>query len=153
MIKRILQYPNPSLRKAPERVELYSDVSAECFSDMYDSLQSLPRGAALAANQIGYDVNMFLIRADIAEAHDLPQWIINPEILDIGKYVDVKEEGCLSFMDFKAQVPRHRKIEVLYTDTRGGHKKVKLKNFIARLFQHEIEHLQGKVFIDFMEVK
>lgn len=115
--------------------------------DTLYTLHSCPGGAALAANQIGLDMRFFVL-AGHTLAGVVPQFIFNPEIIRESKWDDVKREGCLSLKDQFFQVPRKRKITVRFQSFGGDFWTHELSGFAARLFQHEIEHLNGGFFTD-----
>lgn len=150
MIREILQYPHEALRKPAKFVEL-PDRSPELDDAMMDVLHTLhsmgERAMALAANQIGLDMSFFALRGGTL-AGISPQFIFNPRIIRSSKWLDKKREGCLSFMDQYFEIERHRKIEVEFQSYGGAVEKLNLSGFHARVFQHEIDHLNGIVFTD-----
>ena len=153
MIREILQYPSDHLRKKAQRQSL-SDIPSSQLVDMADTLRSMPGAIALAANQIGLNLNVFCITRAMAEANKLPTFIFNPEFVSSGSYVDTKREGCLSFDKTYFDVPRYREVTIKFDCLEEYSRRVvTLKNLPARVFQHEMEHLQGKVFIDFLPEK
>jgi len=100
-------------------------------------------GVGLSANQIGLDLNVF-----VAQANNKFYAIFNPKILAVSKEKTEMEEGCLSVPEIFGTLSRHEKIVVEAYDKNGKKAKIKAWGFLAKIFQHEIDHLNGKLFID-----
>jgi peptide deformylase len=147
VIKKIVVYPDPILREVMPAVE-WSDDLEECLQDMYDSLASEKNGIALAANQLGIRKHFFVVRQDLADANFLPSLIINPRVVRSGNILSVEEEGCLSFPGVRRSVKRPKKVDVEFDFLPLQKKKVTLTGLVSRVFQHEIAHLNGHLFID-----
>lgn len=153
-IRKILKFPHPTLRKPTKNWLWIEGIPYSEFKqieeDILDTLDNVDRGAALAANQIGIEYNIFGLSKQLAQELNLPRIIVNPEIMtrDPIKAADI--EGCLSFPGMQFVVPRHVEITVSYEDLESRKILTSLKGFPARVFQHEIDHLQGKLFIDFL---
>ena len=100
-------------------------------------------GVGLAANQIGRDVAVFVIHTKTAEAFKAPEVYFNPEITEYSKDTDELEEGCLSIPGWFVPIPRAKKIMFKALDEEGNKIKFKAKGFLARVLQHETDHLNG----------
>lgn len=115
---------------------------------LVDSLKAAPNGLALAANQVGIIHRMFLIKPSLAEQYRIPDLIVNPVIRQFGENSVTEQEGCLSFPGVFIELPRWEAVVCDFQDIDGYAHKVILEDIGARCFQHEVEHLDGKVFID-----
>lgn len=100
-------------------------------------------GVGLAANQIGKDLSIFVIEPGLAEESEIPDVFINPEITEYSKDQDEMEEGCLSIPEYFVQIKRAKKIKIKFIDEKGDKKKIKARGFLARVLQHETDHLNG----------
>ena len=101
------------------------------------------QGVGLAANQIGKDLSIFVIDENLAKEYDAPGVFINPEITEYSKDEDEIEEGCLSIPEFYVQIKRPKKIKIKFIDENGDKHKIKARGFLARVLQHETDHLNG----------
>lgn len=100
-------------------------------------------GVGLAANQVGQDLSIFVIDAKIALTNKVPEVYFNPEITDRSAETDDLEEGCLSIPSYYVEIPRSKKIMFKALDETGKKIKFKAKGFLARVLQHETDHLNG----------
>ncbi len=146
----IIKYPNPILKKVSEKIDLSLLKTDEFQSWLNDlELTMLKKdGAGLAAPQTGKNIRVFVI---VHEGKNL--FFINPKITKKSWKKIEDEEGCLSVVNEKGElifdkVLRHKKINVSYYDKRGKAKKMIAENFLARVIQHENDHLDGILFID-----
>lgn len=105
-------------------------------------------GVGLAANQVGQDLSVFVIDTKIALEHKVPEAYFNPEITERSPETDEAEEGCLSIPGFYVEIPRSKKIMFKALDESGKKIKFKAKGFLARVLQHETDHLNGLVIKD-----
>ncbi|MBX4189879.1 peptide deformylase [Candidatus Parcubacteria bacterium] len=105
-------------------------------------------GVGLAANQIGKDLAIFVIDKKLADEHQVPDAYINPEITEYSKDEDFMEEGCLSIPGFYTEIKRSKKVKLKALDENGKKIKIKAKGFLARVLQHETDHLCGIVIKD-----
>lgn len=105
-------------------------------------------GVGLAANQIGKDLQLFVIHQTLAQEHGVPEVFINPEITEYSKDSDEQEEGCLSIPGFFAPIPRSKKIKIRALNINGQKLRFKAKGFLARVLQHETDHLNGLLIKD-----
>jgi len=152
---KILKYPNPFLTTPTEEIDFSKDFKGGLadpllgkISEMKLLLEKMPRAVAIAANQVGINGRFFVLNKDFAETHKLPQVIVNPKysVKSIQSVVD--NEGCLSFPGANIPVKRHKEIVCTCNSIEGADLILELTDWPARVFQHEIEHLDGKVFID-----
>lgn len=100
-------------------------------------------GIGLAANQIGEDLAIFVIDEDIAKENNVPEAYINPEITEYSKDQDEMEEGCLSIPEYYTPIKRAKKIRIKAFDEKGNKIKFKARGLLARILQHETDHLNG----------
>ncbi|MDD2580367.1 MAG: peptide deformylase [Desulfuromonadaceae bacterium] len=146
MIRTILTYPNPELKKKSAPVKIITDSVRELVQDMANTMYDAP-GIGLAAPQIG--VHQRVIVIDISGKNEPPDLIvaINPTIVYAEGEV-YEEEGCLSVPDYAANVRRHASVVVKALDIEGVERTWKADDLLAIAFQHEIDHLDGILFID-----
>jgi len=146
MIRTILTYPNPTLKKKSAPVTIITDAVRELVQDMAETMYDAP-GIGLAAPQIG--VHQRVIVIDISGKNDPPDLIvaINPEII-FAEGEAYEEEGCLSVPDYAANVKRRARVIVKALDLNGAEQTWKAEDLLAIAFQHEIDHLDGILFVD-----
>lgn len=145
-ILRILEFPDPRLRKKADPVADVNDELRVLINDMFETMYAAP-GIGLAATQV--DVHKRLLVADVSPEKDDPQVLINPEIL-AKDGVAVTEEGCLSVPGYFEEVERAEHIRVRYLDRDGNPAEKDAKGLLAVCIQHEIDHLNGKLFVDYL---
>ena len=146
MAKReILQFPDPRLRTCAKRVEVFDQALQLLIDDMFETMYEAP-GIGLAATQI--DVHQQVVVIDVSEAGDAPQVFINPELLEVGETSDVAEEGCLSIVGYTDEVERPTTVVVSAQDRQGQPYRLEADGLLARCIQHEVDHLEGRLFID-----
>lgn len=122
--------------------ELKKGSFKELISDMRVAMIE-HQGVGLAANQIGKDLSIFVIDANLAQESEVPDAYINPEITEYAKDTDSMEEGCLSIPEYYVAIRRSKKIKIKALDENGNKIKLKAKGFLARVLQHETDHLNG----------
>jgi peptide deformylase len=146
MIRTILTYPNPELKKKSAPVAIITDSTRELVRDMAETMYDAP-GIGLAAPQIG--VLQRIIVIDIAGKNEPPELIvaINPVIIH-AEGEAYEEEGCLSVPSYAANVKRHARVIVKALDLDGVEQTWKAEDLLAIAFQHEIDHLDGILFVD-----
>ncbi len=146
MIRKILTYPDPELKKKSAAVTVITDKIRELVRDMTETMYDAP-GVGLAAPQIG--VHQRVIVIDIAGSDEPPALIaaINPVIIH-AEGETFEEEGCLSVPKYAANVRRHAKVVVKGLNLEGEEVTWKAEGLLAVAFQHEIDHLDGILFID-----
>ena len=134
-------YPDPVLTLKAENVETFDDDLKEIINNMRLTMQ-VAGGVGLAAPQVGISKRIAII------SHENREYIlINPELVEYSGN-DTKEEGCLSFPKIFAQVTRSYSIKVKTNDVNGEIKFIEAEDYLARAFLHEMDHLDGKLFID-----
>ena len=146
MIRTILTYPNPELKKKSAPVTIITDSVRELVQDMATTMYDAP-GIGLAAPQIGSHQRVIVI--DISGKNEPPDLIvaINPIIVH-AEGEAYEEEGCLSVPDYAANVRRHATVVVKALDIDGAERTWKAEDLLAIAFQHEIDHLDGILFVD-----
>ena len=146
MIRTILSYPDPELKKKSQPVTVINESIRELVRDMAETMYDAP-GIGLAAPQIG--VHQRVIVIDIAGKDEPPNLIvaINPVIVH-GEGESYEEEGCLSVPKYAANVRRHARVVVKGLNLEGQEVTWKAEDLLAIAFQHEIDHLDGILFID-----
>ncbi len=147
---RILEFPDPRLRKKAVPVEVVDDPLRQLIDDMFETMYEAP-GIGLAATQV--DVHRRLLVADVSQEKDEPQVLINPEILERDGSA-ITEEGCLSVPGYYEEIERAEHIKVRYLDRDGNEQESEYEGLLAVCVQHEIDHLDGKLFVDYLsEIK
>ncbi|KAL7531776.1 hypothetical protein ACHAXR_005117, partial [Thalassiosira sp. AJA248-18] len=150
---RVLKYPHPSLRAPNDEVPMeeltgpgseISKIAKEMFLVMYAT-----KGVGLAAPQVGINKRLMVYN----DTGDSKKWMketvmVNPKIVEFSSATDIEEEGCLSFPDMGGDVERSKWIKVEAQNLKGKKMKKKFTGWEARIFQHEYDHLDGKVYID-----
>jgi peptide deformylase len=147
MARPILVLPDPRLRLVSEPVKAVDDELRQLIDDMFETMYDAP-GIGLAAIQVG--VPKRVITADLAKKDEprAPQVFINPEILSCSDELSTYEEGCLSIPEIHEDVERPSKVRVRYLDRGGKPHEVDAEGLLATCLQHEIDHLDGVLFID-----
>jgi peptide deformylase len=146
MIRPILTFPDPLLKQKSAPVTIITDEIIQLAKDMAETMYDAP-GVGLAAPQIGVLQRVIVI--DVAAKHDAPQLItvINPVVIH-GEGETFEEEGCLSVPDFSANVKRHEQVVVKGLSLEGQERIWHADDLLAVAFQHEIDHLDGILFVD-----
>jgi len=142
----ILEFPDPRLRKQAVPVDVVDDELRTLVDDMLETMYAAP-GIGLAATQV--DVHRRLLVADVSSDTSEPHVFINPEILEKDG-VTVTEEGCLSVPGYYEEVKRADHIRVRYLDREGQECEGEFEGLLAVCIQHEIDHLDGKLFVDYL---
>jgi peptide deformylase len=145
MIRVIRTYPDKVLRRIAKKVDDVTEDICTLCSDMVETMQSA-RGVGLAANQIGVSLRVITVETG-TDKHSAPMAIINPEILTT-EGEDVAEEGCLSIPAYYETVKRAQKVTISGIDVRGDELTMECEGLLARACQHEIDHLNGILFVD-----
>ena len=148
-VKTILTEPNKLLRQVSKPVDRVSDKERELMDDMLDTMYDAP-GIGLAAIQIGVPKRIIVMDVSRDEDKKKPMYFVNPVIknknIEKAKY----EEGCLSVPDQFAEIERPKSCEVEYLDYNGEKKILKAEGLLATCIQHEMDHLEGILFIDYL---
>ena len=145
-ILKILEFPDPRLRIKAVPVQVVDDQLRQLVDDMFETMYAAP-GIGLAATQV--DVHKRLLVADVSTEKNEPLVLINPEILEKDG-VTVTEEGCLSVPGYYEEVERAEHIRIRYLDRNGAVVEQDMEGLPAVCVQHEIDHLQGKLFVDYL---
>ena len=143
---QILEYPDPRLRKQAVPVETVDGEIRRLVEDMLETMYAAP-GIGLAATQV--DTHKRVLVMDVSEGKDDPQCFINPVILE-QEGSEICEEGCLSVPEVTANVERAEKIKVQALDRSGASFQLDADGLLAVCIQHEMDHLEGKLFIDYL---
>lgn len=145
-ILRILRYPDPRLHKVAAKVTRVDNEVRKLIKDMAETMYAAP-GIGLAATQV--DVHKRIIVIDISETRDELRVFINPKILEASGEADC-EEGCLSVPGIYEKVQRAARVKVQALDADGREFELEVDGLLAVCIQHEIDHLEGKVFVEYL---
>jgi peptide deformylase len=144
----IVKLPDPILRQTSTPIERVDGEVLKLADDMLDTMYDAP-GIGLAAVQVG--VPKRLIVLDVSETDEPdPLVLINPEIKSLGAETRIHEEGCLSIPDYHIEIERPASLVVGYIDRDGKPRELAAEGLLATAIQHEIDHLNGKLIIDFL---
>ncbi|KAA3511192.1 peptide deformylase [Agrobacterium rosae] len=146
-IKPLIILPDPLLRQQSKPIEQVDAEITRLADDMLDTMYDAP-GIGLAAIQIGVPRRMLVIDISREDEDRKPVVFINPEILKVSDDVSTYEEGCLSIPDYYAEVERPASLTVGYIDRDGKKQTVEADGLLATCLQHEMDHLNGVLFID-----
>lgn len=147
MIRPLIILPDPILRQVSKPVERVDDDLRRLADDMLETMYDAP-GIGLAAIQIGLPLQMLVIDLAKDDQPKEPQIIINPQIVAHGDEPSVYEEGCLSIPEYYAEVERPATVIVTCLDRDGKEQTIEAEGLMATCLQHEIDHLNGVLFID-----
>ncbi|HEY2918597.1 MAG TPA: peptide deformylase [Candidatus Binatia bacterium] len=145
-ILEILKYPEPLLNKAASPVKNITGKTAQLVSDLLETMYAAP-GVGLAAPQVGASQRIVVLDTDHENPGKQVYKLINPVITHAEGEI-IWEEGCLSVVDFTAEVRRAAQVEVVAIDEKEKEVKIEAEGLLAVVLQHEIDHLDGKLFID-----
>jgi peptide deformylase len=145
----IVTLPDPILRKLSTPVERVDDELRRLADDMLETMYDAP-GVGLAAIQVGVPRRLFVL--DVADDDEKPAPLVlfNPEIVALGSETRLHEEGCLSIPDFRVEIERPASLTLSYIDRDGNPRELDAEGLLATAIQHEINHLDGKLIIDFL---
>jgi len=146
-IKPLIILPDPILREVSSPLEAINDETRRLADDMLETMYDAP-GIGLAAIQIGVPRRMLVLDVSKDGEEKTPLVFINPEIVASSDARSVYEEGCLSIPDYYAEVERPATISVRYLDRDGKEQTIDADGLLATCLQHEIDHLDGVLFID-----
>jgi len=156
----VITLPHPNLRQKSQKVGLITPEILQVIQDMKDATISWDQsrehevGVALAAVQVNRLYKIVIIRNNYDNKDDLTfTTFINPVITKLEGAVEEDYEGCLSVKDLYGKVPRYAKVRVKALDEHGREFRVTAEGFLARIFQHEVDHTEGKLFIDHIRDK
>jgi peptide deformylase len=143
----ILEFPDPRLRTVAKPVEKVDDELRKLIDDMFETMYAAP-GIGLAATQV--NVHKRLLVMDLSEEHNEPMVFINPQITPLTDELAPYEEGCLSVPGFYEKVKRAARVRINALDRDGNAFEVEADELLATCIQHEIDHLDGKLFVDYV---
>lgn len=145
----ILEYPDPRLRTkaVPLTPEDFTPVLQTQIDAMFATMYAAP-GIGLAATQVDYHKQLIVI--DVSEQKDTPLVLINPEYTPLSDEWAMMQEGCLSVPEYYAEVKRHTRIQVKALDRHGQPLAFEADGLLAHCIQHEVDHLRGIVFVDYL---
>ena len=143
---KVLHFPDPRLRRKAQPVAAVTDATRRIADDMLETMYA-EYGIGLAAVQV--DIAQRIVVIDLSEEHDRPLVLINPELLETGGEEEM-EEGCLSVPGFSAPVRRCEHVRVRALDRAGEPFELDADGLLAVCIQHELDHLDGKLFVDYL---
>ena len=146
---RILTYPDPLLQQRARSVETFDGDLRRLLADLEETRLAAPGAVGIAAPQVGRLVRVVIV--DLSERPDTPNHghlvLVNPEITD-WKGMSIGREGCLSVPDFTGKVIRAKRIDLVAQSPEGARREYRLSGLEARAVQHELDHLDGTLFLD-----
>ena len=148
-LKNIIIEPDPILRKESEHVENIDDNIRKLLDNMLETMYAAP-GIGLAAVQVGILKRVIVIDISKNEEKKTPLFLINPEIISKSKKTSVYEEGCLSLPGHFAEIERPAECQIKFVDYNGKEKELLANGLLATCIQHEVDHLNGVLFIDYL---
>jgi peptide deformylase len=146
-ILEILEFPDPRLRTEAAPVEKVTDATRALIDDMFETMYEAP-GIGLAATQV--NVHQRILVIDVSEERNEPMVFINPEVSVLDPEEGEYDEGCLSVPGFYETVRRPQRVSVTALDRDGERFERELDGLLAVCLQHEIDHLNGKLFVDYL---
>ena len=149
MLRKILTEPDPILRKKCEPLEKVDEETKKLMDDMLETMYAAP-GIGLAAIQVGILKRLVVIDISKEEEKKKPLFLINPQIIHQSEKTSVYEEGCLSLPGQFAEIERPAECTIKYIDYNGKEKELKSDGLLATCIQHEVDHLNGILFIDYL---
>ena len=144
---KILIFPDPKLRKVAKKIDKF-DKSLEMLSENMLNTMYQAEGIGLAATQV--DIHIRLVVMDLSEERNEPRVFVNPEYTVLDKSPFTYEEGCLSIPGFNEEISRPSKILLKWQDLQGNFHEEKPDGIFTVCAQHEIDHLDGKLFVDYL---
>lgn len=143
----IVEFPHPVLKEIARPVEAMNPELMKFIEDMAETMYNAP-GVGLAANQVGLARQIAVVDVSNAEEPKNTLVLVNPRIIEWSEQTEAEEEGCLSVPELRSEVKRALMITVLAKNLQGDEIKLRAEGFLARVLQHEIDHLNGTLFID-----
>ena len=144
-------FDNPVLRKKSAKI-VKIDQKIKKLADLMQEVMDEAKGVGLAAPQVGQNIRLIIIRYYLAEERTKKLVLINPEIVALSKTEIVREEGCLSLPNVWEKIARPRWVQVKFQDLKGNLQIWKMEDLNARVVSHEIDHLEGILFVDRLEI-
>jgi peptide deformylase len=149
MIKEIIKFPNPYLSKKAVNVKnVHSPETKIVIRNLTDTIIDNPSAAGLSANQIGSNLNIFIFRVVLKDKSDGFSVIINPRIISKSRNIQPSIEGCLSIPNITRKLARPISLFLMWQDVNGARNRGSVEGYIATVFLHEVDHLQGKTILD-----
>ena len=148
-LKQILTEPNAILREKSLSAEKVDEDLQKLMDDMLETMYAAP-GIGLAAIQIGVPKRVIVLDLSSKDEPKNPLYFVNPEIISKSDKYSAYEEGCLSVPGQFAEINRPDKCHIKYLDYYGQHKEIKAEGMLATCIQHEMDHLEGVLFIDYL---
>ena len=148
-LRKILIEPNKILREKSLTVDKVDEELQQLMNDMVETMYAAP-GIGLAAIQVGISKRVIVLDISRKEGIKNPMYFVNPEIIDISKNKATYEEGCLSIPGQFAEIDRPDECHIKYLDYYGQPKELKARAMLATCIQHEMDHLEGILFIDYL---
>jgi peptide deformylase len=145
----IVKLPDPVLRKKSTPVERVDNDLRKLAEDMLETMYDAP-GVGLAAVQVGIPRRLIVLDTSKDEDNPTPLVLINPEIVTLGPEFRLHEEGCLSIPDVQVEIERPSTLTLRYLDREGKQQEMTAEGLLATAIQHEVDHLDGKLIIDFL---
>ena len=143
----ILEFPDARLRTVAAPVTQFDDALQQLIDDMLETMYAA-RGIGLAASQVDRHVQVIVM--DLSEAKDTPQIFINPKLTVVGDELESYDEGCLSVPGFYESVTRPKRIKIQAQDQHGVAFECEDDDMLAICIQHEMDHLKGRLFVDYL---
>lgn len=143
----ILSYPHPNLRKIAQPITEIDDTIRQLAKDMFETMYDAP-GIGLAATQV--DQHIQLIVMDLSEEKNQPMVFINPVVTPLTDELQCYKEGCLSIPEYYDEVERPARVNIKALDLDGKPLDINADGLLAVCIQHEVDHLNGKLFIDYL---
>jgi peptide deformylase len=145
----IIKLPDPVLRKKSAVIEQVDDELRALLDAMLETMYEAP-GIGLAGIQVGVPRRIITIDVTRDEGPRQPLYLINPEIVDLSDGRSTYEEGCLSIPEYFAEIERPASVRVRYVDYEGKRQEIQAEGLLATVIQHEIDHLDGILFVDYL---
>ena len=150
---KLRYYGDPILRRRAMDVQVFDGALRDLATQMLEAMER-EEGVGLAAPQVGLDLRLLVALAmrEPGDEDAKPVVMVNPEILERSHETWVYEEGCLSIPGVRGDVTRPERVRVRYQDVEGAEHTIDAEGMFARILQHEIDHLNGKLFIDYLSM-
>ncbi|WP_026381790.1 peptide deformylase [Afifella pfennigii] len=145
----IITLPDPVLREVSKTVEGMDAATQKLLKDMLETMYAAP-GIGLAAIQVGVPRRLITIDVSRDEENRQPLFLVNPQIVWRSDEPNIHEEGCLSIPEYFAEVERPARVKVVYRDFEGKEQELEAEGILATCIQHEVDHLNGVLFIDYL---
>jgi len=148
-ILSIITAPDRRLKVKSKPVETVDDDIRRFLDDMLETMYQAP-GIGLSAVQVGVAKNLITVDVSRDDEDNAPLFLINPEIVEYSEQIETYNEGCLSLPEYFADLPRPEAITLNYLDYDGAQQQLQAEGLLSRSIQHEMDHLKGKLFVDYL---